>query len=69
MLIFFIDFLAMILSHKIFVHLNRLTYGMYMFSPIVMTVTTAFRDTSLHFEEVAMVTKTIAISMEDIKFN
>lgn len=40
-----------LMSHPIFVHLNKLTYSMFMVSPIVITAGYGLKETSSHFDE------------------
>ncbi len=39
------------MSSQIFIHLNKLTYSMYMVSPIVITAAYGLKETSSHFDE------------------
>lgn len=39
------------MSSQIFTHLNKLTYSMYMVSPIVITAAYGLKETSSHFDE------------------
>lgn len=43
------------MSSPIFIHLNKLTYSMYMVSPIVITAAYGLKETSSHFDEATTV--------------
>lgn len=50
--VFFSGAFSEAMGSQICVHLNKLTYSMYMVSPIAITVVFGLKETSSHFDEV-----------------
>lgn len=48
-------FLARILNSSVFVHVNKLTYAIYLLNPAVITVVYGFKDHSTHVDPITMV--------------
>lgn len=47
--------IAKLLNHKIFVHLNKLSYGIYLLNPIVITLVYGLKDHNDHFTPITVV--------------
>lgn len=54
------------LSHRIFTHLNRLTYFIYLLNPFVITLIRATQDSSAHFDISSMVSIMFKIIMKKL---
>lgn len=46
------------LSHNIFTHLSKVTFTMYMISPIVVTAISGLKEVASHFDEMSTVSNT-----------
>lgn len=46
------------LNHKIFVHLNKLSYGIYLLNPLVVAFVYGVKDHSDHFTPITLVSLT-----------
>lgn len=44
-----------LLNHKIFVHLNKLTFGIYLLNPVVVALLYGVKDNSEHFTPITLV--------------
>lgn len=56
------------LNHKIFVHLNKLSYGIYLLNPVVVAFVYGVKDHSDHFTPITLVSSiNIVGTSEDIK--
>lgn len=44
-----------LLNHKIFVHLNKLSYGIYLLNPVVVAMVYGVKDHSDHFTPITLV--------------
>lgn len=49
---------AKILNHQIFVHISKLTYGLYLVHPIIISVLYGWQDHSTHSDLVSVVGRT-----------
>lgn len=47
--------IAKLLNHKIFVHLNKLSYGIYLLNPVVVAMVYGVKDHSDHFTPITLV--------------
>lgn len=47
--------IAKLLNHRIFVHLNKLSYGIYLLNPVVVTMIYGLKDHSDHFTPITLV--------------
>lgn len=57
------------MSNQIFIHLNKLTYSMYMVSPIVITAAYGLKETSSHFDEADTVSYNLISALSSLKQN
>lgn len=48
-------FFARILNGPIFVHVNKLTYAIYLLNPVIITVVYGWKDHSTHVDPITMV--------------
>ncbi|XP_055307401.1 O-acyltransferase like protein-like, partial [Sitodiplosis mosellana] len=54
---------ARFLSHPIFVHISKLSYGIYLLNPMVIIVIYGWQDHSTHIDPVSMVAMTTGINV------
>lgn len=47
--------IAKLLNHKIFVHLNKLSYGIYLLNPVLVALVYGVKDQSEHFTPITLV--------------
>lgn len=51
----FPDIVTRVLSSKFFVHINKLTYGIYLLNPLIIIVTFGVSDSSVHADPIPAV--------------
>ncbi|XP_055312462.1 O-acyltransferase like protein-like [Sitodiplosis mosellana] len=54
---------AKFLNHPIFVHINKLSYGIYLLNPVVIILVYGWQDHSTHIDPVSMVVMTTGINV------
>ncbi|XP_037032707.1 nose resistant to fluoxetine protein 6-like isoform X2 [Bradysia coprophila] len=55
--------IAKFLNHTFFVHLNKLSYGIYLLNPVVVALVYGFKDDSEHFAPITLSVMSIGVSV------
>ncbi|KAG4070645.1 hypothetical protein HA402_013565 [Bradysia odoriphaga] len=55
--------IAKFLNHKLFVHLNKLSYGIYLLNPVIVALVYGVKDDSEHFAPITLSVMSIGVSV------